>query len=226
LLAKAESTEFPEEAEALSAKAQELMSRYSLHQAVLDHDLGRDPVVSGRRLWIDAPYTDAKTLLVQAVAVANRARAVWSRDPGFVTVIGVESDLDSIELLVTSLLVQANRAMLAAGRHTTRGGTSRTRSFRQSFIVSYATRIGERLQTASSSATAELDAQLQRAEPAAAGRLLPVLAARADATEELTERLFPTTVQRSVSASNAAGWTAGRAAADLAQLDLRGALAR
>lgn len=51
LLAKAESTEFPEEAEALSAKAQELMSRYSLHQAVLDHDRGRAPAVSGRRLW-------------------------------------------------------------------------------------------------------------------------------------------------------------------------------
>ncbi len=226
LLAKAESTEFPDEAEALSAKAQELMSRYSLHQAVLDHDNGRDPAVSGRRLWLDAPYADAKALLVQAVATANRARTVWSSHLGFATVIGAEVDLDSVELLVTSLLVQANRAMLAAGRHTTRSGTSRTRSFRQSFVVAYATRIGERLESATSSATAEIDAEMQRVEPEADPRLLPVLAARADATEELTERLFPTMIQRGVSASNRAGLVAGRAAADQAQFDVRGAVAR
>jgi Protein of unknown function (DUF2786) len=226
LLAKAESTEFPDEAEALSAKAQELMSRYSLHQAVLDHDSGRDPAVAGRRLWIDAPYADAKALLVQAVATANRARTVWSSHLGFATVIGADVDLDGVELLVTSLLVQANRAMLAEGRQTTRNGTSRTRSFRQSFVVSYATRIGERLDSATSCATAEIDAEMQQAAPAADSRLLPVLAARADATDEMTERLFPTMVQRGVSASNTAGWVAGRAAADLAQFDVRGAVAR
>lgn len=226
LLAKAESTEFPDEAEALSAKAQELMSRYSLHQAVLDHDSGRDPGVSGRRLWLDAPYADAKALLVQAVATANRARTVWSSHLGFATVVGSDVDLDSIELLVTSLLVQANRAMLAAGRHTTRTGTSRTRSFRQSFVVAYATRIGERLAAATSSATLEIDAEMQRVEPEADSRLLPVLAARADATEELTDRLFPEMVRRGVSASNRAGLAAGRAAADQAQLGVRGAVTR
>ncbi len=226
LLAKAESTEFPDEAEALSAKAQELMSRYSLHQAVLDHDSGRDPAVSGRRLWIDAPYADAKALLVQAVATANRARTVWSSNLGFATVVGADVDLDGIELLVTSLLVQASRAMLAEGRQVTRSGTSRTRSFRQSFVVSYAIRIGERLDAATSSATAEIDAEMRQAAPAADSRLLPVLAARADATEELTDRLFPEMVHRGVSASNSAGWVAGRAAADLAQFDVRGAVAR
>ena len=82
LLAKAESTEFPDEAEALSAKAQELMSRYSLHQAVHEHDRGRAPAAAGRRLWMDAPYAGAKALLVQAVATANRCRTVWSAEPG------------------------------------------------------------------------------------------------------------------------------------------------
>jgi Protein of unknown function (DUF2786) len=133
LLAKAESTEFPDEAEALSAKAQELMSRYSLHQAVLERDRGHAPAASGRRLWMDAPYPGAKVLLVQAVAQANRARTVWREKPGFVTVVGPDTELDIVELLTTSLLLQASRAMLAAGRQVTRGGTSRTRSFRQSF---------------------------------------------------------------------------------------------
>ena len=120
LLAKAESTEFPDEAEALSAKAQELMSRYSLQQAVLEHDHGRTPAATGRRLWMDAPYAGAKVLLVQAVATANRCRTVWREEPGFVTVVGPDTELDIVELLTTSLLVQANRAMLAAGRQVSR----------------------------------------------------------------------------------------------------------
>ncbi|WP_232070620.1 DUF2786 domain-containing protein [Mycobacterium lacus] len=210
LLAKAEATEFPEEAEALSAKAQELMSRYSLHQAVADHELGRAPVAAARRLWIDSPYAGPKAVLVQAVATANRCRAVWTENLGFVTVVGSETDLKLVELLTTSLLVQANRAMLAAGRQIGGGGNTRTRSFRQSFLIAYASRIGERLDTTTATVTAQVEDS----------RLLPVLAARNRAVDEFTKRLFPGMVHRRVSVSNAAGWTAGRAAADLALFDV------
>lgn len=213
LLAKAEATEYAEEAEALSAKAQELMSRYSLREAVIGHDRGRAPDAAARRMWIDNPYAGAKAALVQAVATANRCRAVWAKDLGFVTVVGSDTDLDLVELLTTSLLVQANRAMLAAGRRG--GGQSRTRSFRQSFLIAYATRIGERLDTTNTEVISEVDD----------GRLLPVLAARSRAADELMDRLFPSTVRRPMSASNRAGWGAGRAAADMALLDVRSSIA-
>jgi hypothetical protein len=216
LLAKAESTQFPEEAEALSAKAQELMSRYALHQAVVDHDRGHRPVATARRLWMDAPYAGAKAHLVHAVAQANRCRSVWREGLGVVTVLGADGDLDVVALLTTSLLVQANRSMLAAGRHVGRDGTSRTRSFRQSFLLAYATRIGERLTAADTAAA--------RAEGEA--RLLPVLAARSRAADDLTAELFPQVVRRGVTVSNAAGWGAGRAAADLALFDVHGAVDR
>ncbi len=186
LLAKAEATEFPDEAEALSAKAQELMSRYSIREAVADHDRGRAPVAAARRVWIDNPYPTAKASLVQAVGKANRCRVVWAA-LGFVTVVGTETDLDLVELLTTSLLVQANRAMLQAGRHVGSGGQSRTRSFRHSFLVAYATRIGERLEGTSASVTADIQRD---------SRLLPVLAANSRAADELTDRLFPSTVPR------------------------------
>jgi len=224
LLAKAESTEFPDEAEALSAKAQELMSRYSLHQAITEHHRGRVAAAAGRRLWMDAPYAGAKALLVQVVAAANRCRAVWSEKLGFITVIGAETDLDLVELLSTSLLVQANRAMLGAGRHISAAGTSRTRSFRQSFLLAYAGRIGERLDTASAAATADVAAEVG-GEGAGSGGLLPVLAARSRAADELTDRLFPTMTHRAMSVSNAAGWSAGRAAAELALLDVHACIA-
>jgi hypothetical protein len=221
LLAKAESTTFPEEAEALSAKAQELMSRYSLERIVIDSTASTGNVLdphpaAARRLWLDNPYVAAKAMLVGAVAEANRCRTVLSEKLGFTTVLGDEVDLEIVELLSTSLLVQATRAMVSAGSQTSRTGRSRTRSYRQSFLLAYATRVGERLNTAREAGTAAV------ADPA---RLLPVLAARERVVDELFESMFPESVARSFSVGNAAGWHAGRAAADLAVLDTRRAVA-
>jgi hypothetical protein len=218
LLAKAEATEFAEEAEVLSAKAQELMSRHSLQEAVADHERGRTPVALARRIWIEHPYAAAKVLLVQAVSSANRCRAVWAENLGVVTVVGSDTDLNLVELLTTSLLVQANRAMLGAGagRRSGSGAQTRTRSFRQSFLVAYAQRIGERLDSTSASVTEEIKQD---------ARLLPVLAASSRAADELVNKLFPSMTARSVSVSNGAGWGAGRAAADMAVLDVRGSIA-
>ena len=183
LLAKAESTEFPEEADAFFAKAQELMSRYSLQRAAVDALADGGPTVpvrtDGRRIWLDNPYVSAKSMLVSAVASANRCRSVIASGLGMVTVVGEETDTEIVELLSTSLLVQAGRAMLAAGSRVDRRGQSRTRSFRQAFLVSYAQRIGERLREASRRAEAEVVGSIGD------GRLLPVLAARELAVQEI-----------------------------------------
>lgn len=216
LLAKAEATEYPDEAEALSSKAQALMVRHSLREAVADYDRGREPVAATRRMWIDNPYVAAKVALVQAVAQANRCRTVWIKDLGCVATVGSETDLDLVDLLATSLLVQANRAMLAAGRRLDVRGQTRTKSFRLSFLIAYATRIGERLSAASSSATAELRRD---------DRLLPVLAAQNRAADEEFTRLFPATIASPLVAYDTVGTGAGRAAADIAMLDVRDAIA-
>ena len=100
LLAKAESTTFPDEAEALTAKAQELMTRYAIDRAQLEAGRGDEPVAGGRRLAVDDPYANARYLLLSAVADANRCRAVWTKQWGFSTVFGDEGDLDAVELLL------------------------------------------------------------------------------------------------------------------------------
>jgi hypothetical protein len=218
LLAKAESTAFPEEAEALSAKAQELMGRHALEQAMVGGSAGSgDRPASARRIWLDAPYTSAKSSLVHQVAAANRCRAVSLDALDMVTVVGDEADLGGVELLVTSLLVQADRAMIAAGRAAPQ--RSRTRSFRHAFLLAYATRIGERLAEAAHEAQARARAELGE-------NLLPVLAARAEVVERTVGELFPRVTRRRFSVGNGAGWAAGRAAADAASLSpQRGALA-
>ncbi len=229
LLAKAESTEFAEEAEALSARAQELMAKYSIDHALLAAETGRKEEPGGRRIAVDNPYEAPKASLLQTVAQANRCRTVWSRELGLVTVIGFPADLDAVELLFTSLLVQANSAMLRAGAKRDAYGRSRTRAFRQSFLVSYAIRIGERLSEATGHAEQQAAAQQAAAQQAAAQQatgsaggtdLVPFLAARRRAVDDAVDAMFGDTLTRSraVRATDAEGWHSGRIAADMANL--------
>ncbi|MDQ6725142.1 MAG: DUF2786 domain-containing protein [Actinomycetota bacterium] len=214
LLAKAESTTFPEEAEALSSKAQELMARHAIDEAMLGAGVGADDAPGGVRLPVDDPYASAKSILLSEVASANRCSAVWSKGLGFSTVLGFDSDVGFVEILYTSLLVQATSAMVAAGSRVDRAGRSRTRSFRQSFLLAYATRIGDRLRAAEDAGRAAAAEEYGEA-------MLPVLADRSAAVAAARDAAFPGAVTRSVSVTNMAGWAAGAAAAELASLSGR-----
>ncbi|MXQ68171.1 DUF2786 domain-containing protein [Actinomadura rayongensis] len=218
LLAKAESTAFPAEAEALSARAQELMTRYSLDRALLAGAVpaaGDAPV--GRRIVVEGPYEGPKAVLLGVVAEANRCRAVWHRDLGLATVIGHPAELAAVEMLFTSLLVQATAAMTHAGTRGDAPARTRIRSFRHSFLNAYAARVGERLRAAADNAAGHAGPRTD---------LVPALAARDAAVDRTVDALFPGLVRgRARTVSNAAGWAAGRAAADLAGLDGRRAVA-
>ncbi|WP_163510282.1 DUF2786 domain-containing protein [Fodinicola acaciae] len=211
LLAKAESTEFDEEAEALSAKAQQLMSRYALSRAMVEYERGAATATTTHRMWLENPYLTAKASLVGVVASANRCRTVVTASLGFAEIVGDPVDVEATVLLATSLLVQATRAMVTAGRHVTRTGQSRTRSFRQSFLVAYAGRIGERLAAAAEQVTEEVVTGTE---------LLPVLASRREAIDAAVAEHYPRLRPLDISVSNRDGWGAGRAAADAAHLGL------
>ncbi|MFR9775873.1 DUF2786 domain-containing protein [Micromonospora sp. MS34] len=219
LLAKAESTTFAAEAEALTGKAQELMARHSIDAALLDATAERPDQPSGVRLGTDAPYAAAKALLIQEVAGANRCESVWSDDLGFATVLGFPADLAAVELLHTSLLVQATAAMLRGRGKRRKGSGRRTKGYDESFLNAFALRIGERLRAAT--AAEERAAAEERDDD----RLLPVLAARSDAVRERVDQLFPGTTRHRLQVRDAEGWTSGTSAADRASLDV-GAPAR
>ncbi|MGK5684931.1 DUF2786 domain-containing protein [Actinoplanes sp. URMC 104] len=204
LLAKAESTDFPAEAEAYSAKAQELIARHSISEALTSVDRA-EVVPFARRIGVDHPYESEKASLLDAVARANHCHTVWSPELGFSTVFGFDADIDGVELLYTSLLVQANRAM---ARDEPAKGKARIKAFRRSFLVAYAVRIGERL------------AQVTRAEIAGNADLLPVLRNRDLQVREVLQKAFPRTVRaRGSRIDSLEGWESGRAAADRAELD-------
>ncbi|MFC8005626.1 DUF2786 domain-containing protein [Streptomyces olivaceus] len=212
LLAKAEATGYPQEAEALSAKAQELMARHSVDEALLSAHAPSPDAPGACRIGVDPPYEQAKAVLLDAVADANHCRAVWNEPLGFSTVVGFEADLEAVELLYTSLLVQAEAAMTKAEAAQRAGGRGRTKTFRQSFLAAYAHRAGTRLRAAAEAATADSGS-------AADVDLLPVLASREVAVTERLERMFPeTTTTRLRGVSDAAGWTEGTRAADHARV--------
>jgi hypothetical protein len=213
LLAKAESTTFDAEAEAFTAKAQELMTRHRIDRAVLGArgNRYREEEPGHRRFRIENPYAGAKALLLSKVADANGCRAVWSKSLGFTTVFGFIDELDAVDELFTSLLVQATAALRRAGSKYDRYGQSRTARFRRSFLVAFAVRIGQRLHET-------VDAVVEAAVVETGTELVPILTARATATLAAAEAAFPATRGFSPAATDGEGWFAGTRFADQADL--------
>ena len=204
LLAKAEATDHPAEAETFTAKAQELMTRHAVDEAVLRGLQHEEIPVASRRVHLQSPYANVKATLLNAVARPNRCRVVLMNSYDIAVLVGTPTDVDQTELLFTSLLIQATRAMTDAGDHGA-GSADRSASFRRSFILAYATRIGERLREADRSTTATYGTEL-----------VPLLQREADAVNAEFERQFPNVRQGGSSLVDPRGWEAGRAAADRA----------
>ncbi|MGW3345935.1 DUF2786 domain-containing protein [Nonomuraea rubra] len=215
LLAKAESTTYEAEAQTFTSAAQSLMAKYSIDAAMLDARPGGGEAPAGIRVGVDAPYEQPKAVLLVLVAEANRCRVIWSKELGFATVMGFGADLSWVEMLFTSLLVQAQTALVNSGTKKHGSGRSRNKAFRQSFLSAFASRIGERLAEATADAVAQ--------ESASRGAdLVPVLAAREQEVEQAVERMFPNLVSHAVrTAWDREGWAAGRTAADQASLGAR-----
>ncbi len=206
LLAKAESTEFPAEAEAFTAKAQDLMTHHAIDEALLADQSGESIEVQGIRVLIHHPYGLEKASLLDVIGRANRTRAIWNSYASCVTLVGVPTDVAQVDMLFTSTLVQATRAMTQAGRES--HGQDRSSSFRKAFLSAYAVRIGERLARSSDHAAETYGSEL-----------VPVLQHQADAVDGEFDRLFPhVTTQRRRRSFDARGWGAGTRAADAAVL--------
>jgi hypothetical protein len=213
LLAQAESTTFEAEAEAFTAKAQELMARHAIDGAVLWARSARDERPITIRVPLDDPYTDVKSLLLQRVAHHSRCKAVYHPRYGLASIVGFASDVAATETLFTSLLVQSHAALRAEGAKVGPGARARSRSFRSSFLLSFVTRIDERLR--------EVTAHVESAAVSAQGpELLPALVARESVVDDSVADLFGTLDSVAVrTGTDAAGWARGRLAADQAHLN-------
>ena len=212
LLAQAESTTFEAEAATFTAKAQELMARHAIDHALVWERAGREEAPVTIRLPIDDPYADMKCLLLQIVAEASRCQSVFHERYAMASTVGFAPDVAAAEVLFTSLLVQSQVALRAESARAPAGSRIRSRSFRSSFLLAYADRIGERLSAVNEQVDAEADTEH-------GASLLPVLAARDAAVDEAVADQFGELRSSPVrGGSDAVGRARGRLAADRAQL--------
>jgi len=240
LLSKAESSAYPEEAAAFTAKANELMARHAISRAMADAETGSGQVVNVRIL-IEAPYAKEKYRLLAAVAHPNRCRAVLgidhtdtevvadptiaqhlSKSGAIVTMFGYESDIDIVQLLYTSLILQAVNTMLKHGSVTDLRGNNRTRSFRHSFLVGFASIVATRLQEVAHTAAGEAESD---SADSGTKSVLPVLADRENQVEHAVSNKFPSLRKLSTTVSNSSGLSAGQnagATADIGTKNLGG----
>jgi hypothetical protein len=208
LLAKAESTGFPAEAEALSEKAHDLMQRHSIDRALL---AGATPGhVQARRILIDDPYARARFVLLSGIARASGCRAVWWKAFGWGVVCGLPADLAATEMLYQSLLVQALSG-LAAAPVDRRDPPARKAAFRRAFVVAFAHRVSERLRLLADARATEISHER-------GVDLLPVLASRQQAVKAAMAAISPNITTMSASTSDARGWAEGTLAGNRATI--------
>ena len=213
LLAKAEGTNYPAEAEAFAAKAQELMTRYSIDAAMLDDRHG-DALAAGvraQRFHLEQPYAKEKVSLLSVVGSANRVRIVFQDAYAIAHAVGFEEDLEVTDLLYTSLLVQASRAITSTTAVAGRSSRASSPAFRRAFWLAYANRIGERLEEAQERAQSESQSTYGSA-------LVPLLQERSDAVTARVDEMFGKLRQMKSRRLDAEGWFAGRDAAESASL--------
>jgi hypothetical protein len=154
LLAKAEDPACTEaEAEAFTAKATELIAKYGVDRALLAAaDPALDPI-GDRVVPLEAPYALDKAGLLAGVAVPLRCRVVRRRDRDAIRMhlFGHAADLERVELLFTSLLVQAAHGLAAVpvpgGHHPA--------AFRRSWLAGFTAAISARLCAAEKAAVAD-----------------------------------------------------------------------
>ena len=154
LLAKAEDEGCtPEEAEALTAKAAELMARYGIDRALLGALRPETDRPADRKFRFEAPWADVKAHLLAALATALRCQCVQTQteDGPRLHVFGYSSDLERAEILFTSLLVQMARAL--AKQAVPAYGNS-AKAWRRSWMLGYCAAVVARVRAAEEDAVA------------------------------------------------------------------------
>jgi hypothetical protein len=130
----------PEEADNAARAAERMIAKHAIDETLLDAAATTKTRPESQTLVVDPPYATAKTTLAGAVAAAHGVRAIIVRgvnEPLRVILVGFASDLQVVDLLYTSLLLQATTSV--------RRQAERGRAFRRAFLIGFAAEVGERL---------------------------------------------------------------------------------
>jgi hypothetical protein len=190
LLVKAEAAGVtPAEAQALTAKAAELMAKYGIDRALLAAERPETDRPADRVVDIGNPWARVQAHLLCGLASALRCQCVIlpSTGPGTrIHVFGFTSDIERADVLYTSLLVQMWQGL--AGTPLPPRVRS-VRAWRRSWLLGFATAVVARVRAAE-------DGAARQAADSAAGagsRAALVLADRTDVIAATLRHAYPVT---------------------------------
>ena len=155
LLAQAEDASVTvAEAEAFNAKAAQLIARHGIDAAHLAATGQARDDIGHKVIVVEQPYARDKAQLLTSVADPLRCQTVHTTgtDRYTVRVYGFASDLERVELLYTSLLVQAVRDLVHVRPD---GWGESTAAYRRSWLAGFASAVCTRLRRAEQHATTE-----------------------------------------------------------------------
>jgi Protein of unknown function (DUF2786) len=225
LLAKAEAVGVtPAEAQALTAKAAELMAKYGIDRALLAAERPETDRPADRVIDIGNPWARVQAHLLCGLAAALRCQCVILPRPGpgsRIHVFGYSSDIERTDVLYTSLLVQMWQGL--AGAQVPAWSRS-PRAWRRSWLLGFATAVVARVRAAEHEATRQATAPGAGSGSQAA----LVLADRTQVIRHNIEQAYPVTRKSQVTFSGSgygAGYTQGQRA-DIGTTRLRRGSAR
>jgi Protein of unknown function (DUF2786) len=143
----------PAEAEALTAKAAELMARYGIDRALLGALRPETDRPADQVFTLGNPWGDVKRHLLAGLATALRCQCVQTRHESGTRlhVFGYRSDLERADILFTSLLVQMARALAA---QPVPGYGAGARAWRRSWMLGFCSAVVTRVRDAEEAAAA------------------------------------------------------------------------
>lgn len=161
LLAKADGTDNEHERDAFYAKAQALMLKHAIDEAMLaaagnGQEDDRTPIVEAFTFSADDRFRPGKMSLLHGIAETNRVRAVFHRATKKnqqSSLVGFKSDIEFVKLLYTSALMQAMGASNKAWKQSAGSGSRHT--FTSNFIYGFAGTVTRRLDEAARQAKAD-----------------------------------------------------------------------
>jgi len=158
LLAKAEGAGVtPQEAQALTAKAAELMAKYGIDRALLAARRPDTDRPSDRVIEVGNPWARVQGHLLCGVAAAMRCQCVIlpGEAPGTrIHVFGFTSDIERAEMLYTSLLLQMWQGL---AQTEPPAGTRSVKAWRRSWLLGFASAVVARVRSAEEAAVSGAD---------------------------------------------------------------------
>jgi hypothetical protein len=190
LLAKTEATGVtPAEAEALTAKAAELMTRYGIDRALLAAARPETDHPADRVITVPNPWGRVQAHLLCGLASAMRCQCIilTGAAPGTrIHVFGYASDIERAGVLYTSVLVQMWQGLAAA---KVPAWARSPRAWRRSWLLGFATAVIVRVRAAEQHATTTATAP--RAGSGTGAALVP--ADRTQVIGRAVKRAYPVT---------------------------------